>query len=88
MSVTAATDRRKDAARRLPPVAFGDHCPARPNRQGLRPFIEECAAGSFVRYGRTAPPTESFPGTCGTALGRMSQGSKAKPDLRLAILHW
>jgi hypothetical protein len=88
MSVTAATDRRKDAARRLPPVAFGDHCPARPKGLELRPFIAECAAGSFVRCGRTAPPTESFPGTCGTTLGRMSQGSKAKPDLRLAILHW
>jgi hypothetical protein len=74
MSVTAATDRRKDAARRLPPVAFGDHCPARPNRQGLRlgPCIAERAAGSFARCGRTAAPTESIPGACRTALVRMS----------------
>jgi hypothetical protein len=69
--VTAATDRRKDAARRLPPVAFGDHCPARPNRQGLRPFIAERAAGSLVQGRRTAPPTEAIPGACRTGLVRM-----------------
>jgi hypothetical protein len=87
MSVTAATDRRKGAARRLPPVAFGVIAPALPNRQGL-PFIAERAAGSLVRCHRTAPPTESIPGACGTAPVRMSQGNKAKPDLRLAILRW
>jgi hypothetical protein len=31
-SVTAAVGRRKDAARRLPPVAFGDPCPDPPLR--------------------------------------------------------
>ena len=34
MSVTAATDRRKDAGRRLPPIAFGDPCPGPPQPSG------------------------------------------------------
>jgi hypothetical protein len=34
--VTAATSSSKDAAHRLPPVAFGDPCPSSP----LRSFLE------------------------------------------------
>jgi hypothetical protein len=80
MSVTAATDRRKDAARRLPPVAFGDHCPGPPQPSGAAAVHCRARGGLPRAVPSYGAPDRIYPGRVrhGTSAYVAGQQSKTR----------